>query len=176
MSRIVRAVAIRLMVGSAALVMLAGCTAISPGTDSTPSPGKGSLNETIAYKSAWRVTGGGEYVMGSADVCNLYGPISIEDHKALANPDSVPIFGFVLDQGTITYGTVWPTAEPGTGIVSGAGTYVVDYDSAGEPTAIRGIARVKWHDASATPVLSTRSDVISLRFTKESRAEGKCDF
>ena len=178
MSRITHRALVLLALGAGVLaLLLTGCApAATNPVVSTPSPGVGTLKAATAYQYAWKVEGGGRYATGSTDVCNLYGTISIEDQKALSNPDNVPIFGFVLDQGTITYGTVWPTAEPGTGIVSGTGSYVVDYDSSGEPVRIRGTAKLTWHDASTSPAISTRYDSIVLTFAKESRAAGKCDF
>ena len=158
---------------------VSGCAAATPKAaprHAAPLVGVGTLDDALAYQSAWHVEGGGTFASGSTDICDLHGPISIEDAKALANPDtSIPIFGFVLHEGEISYGTVWPTADPGTGVLTGIGSYVVDYDASGLPTAIHGTAKVTWRDPTKKPITSTRSDVLNLTLTKEPRA-GHCDF
>ncbi len=132
----------------------------------------GKFNRALAYQSAWHIEGGGSYASGSVDSCDLNLPISIEDAAALADPDTtVPIFGMVFTNGTISYGTVWPTAEPGTGIISGSGTYSISYDPSGLPTTLQGTATLTWHDAKKSPAISTRTDRLKLTFTKEARAD-----
>ena len=159
---------------------LTGCAGAPAPTSSrialptTAAAASGTFNEALAYQSAWHVDGKGKYFSGSIDTCDLNLAISIEDSAALANPDSnVPIFGAVFRDGQISYGTVWPTAVPGTGIVSGTGRYAISYDSSGLPVTAEGTATIKWHDAGKNPVISTRSDKLTLTFTKESRA-GHC--
>jgi hypothetical protein len=156
---------------------LSGCAASAPAAMVNPPlptaahTASGTFNEALAYQSAWHVEGKGEYFHGSIDTCDLNTPISIEDAAALANSDTtVPIFGAVFRDGQISYGTVWPTSVPGTGIVSGTGKYTISYDASGLPVVAHGTATVKWHNAKKKPALSTRHDSLTLTFTKESRA------
>lgn len=163
---------------AALAVVLAGCTS-APAPTSTPialpsaaAASSGTFNEALAFQSAWHIDGKGKYFRGSIDTCDLTLAISIEDAGALANPSStVAIFGAVFRDGQISYGTVWPTPVPGTGIQSGAGTYTISYDQAGLPVTAHGTATIKWHDAKKKPAVSTRQDQLTLTFTKEPRAE-----
>ena len=166
------------VVAMAIIAALSGCAAepapfsSSPARPTAAPAATGTFNSALAYQSAWHVEGGGKYATGSVDTCDLHLPISIEDAAALANADStVPIFGMVFHDGKIDYGTVWATAEPGTGIVSGTGRYTISYDSAGLPVSAQGTATLKWHDAKHTPAISTRTDRLTLTFTKEPRAD-----
>ncbi len=158
---------------------LSGCATSPPTPTNPPLPSAaptaiGTFNEALAYQSAWHVEAEGKYFSGSIDSCDLNTPISIEDAAALANSDTnLPVFGAVFRDGGISYGTVWPTALPGTGIVSGTGTYSISYDPSGLPVVAHGTATVKWHDAKKKPAVSTRHDTLTLTFTKESRA-GHC--
>ena len=158
---------------------LSGCATSPPNAGSSPVPlltaaaaASGTFNEALAYQSAWHVEGKGKYFAGSIDTCDLNLAVSIEDAAALANPaPNVPIFGTVFRDGQISYGTVWPTPVPGTGIESGTGTYTIDYDASGLPVTAHGTATVKWHDSKKTPAVSTLTDHLTLTFTKESRAD-----
>lgn len=173
MIRVARAALTAVMLAA----MLAACTSTSsapptvrPVTAAPASTGK--FNSALAYQSAWHVEGGGKYATGSIDTCDLNLPISIEDAAALANTDTtIPIFGMVFHNGEISYGTVWPTPEPGTGIVSGTGRYAISYDASGLPTTLLGTATVKWHDAKKSPAISSRTDRLKLIFTKKPRAD-----
>lgn len=156
---------------------VSGCAAAPPKAAVNPSvltaapAATGRFNEKLAYESAWHIQGGGAFATGSIDSCDLNLAISIEDAVALANPDTtVPVFGMVFRDGQISYGTVWPTSIPGTGIVSGTGTYAISYDPSGLPVSAHGTAKVKWNDPKKTPAVSTRTDTLTLTFTKESRA------
>lgn len=169
---------VRAAVAAAALAaMFTACTATPSAVPAVPNvtaapASTGKFNSALAYQNAWHIEGGGKYAIGSVDTCDLNLPISIEDAAALANPDTtVPIFGMVFTNGEISYGTVWPTAAPGTGIVSGTGTYSISYDSSGLPTTLQGTAKLKWHDAKKSPAISTRADQLTLTFTKEPRAD-----
>jgi hypothetical protein len=160
-------------------VSLSGCAAAAPAPTNPPLPtaaptATGTYNEALAYQSSWHIEGKGQYFAGSVETCDLNTPISIEDAAALANPDTtVPVFGAVFRDGHITYGTVWPTPVPGTGIESGTGTYAISYDSSGLPVVAHGTATIKWHDSKKKPAVSTRHDTLTLTFTKEPRA-GHC--
>jgi hypothetical protein len=179
-----RVVAVGVAIGAA--IALAGCTAMplapsSPGptaaaahsAPAAPKATPGVFNGTLAYQTAWHVAVTSTYVTGAADVCDLNLGISIEDAAALANPDTtVPVYGFVMQHsGDVSYGTVWPTAVAGTGIVDGTATVVVSYDASGLPSTGTGTADLTWHDAGQTPVRSHRSDTIDMTFTPESRAQ-----
>jgi hypothetical protein len=155
---------------------LSGCTMAGPTSGPalpTAAPAAtGKFNEKLANQSAWHIRGGGKYATGSIDTCDLNLAISIEDAKVLASSDStLPVFGMVFRDGNISYGTVWPTPEPGTGITEGTGTYTISYDSSGLPVSAHGTATVRWRDPKKTPAVSTRTDQLTLTFTKESRAD-----
>ena len=166
-----------LIIALVVAVSLTGCAASSPAATNPPLPtaaptATGTFDEALAYQSAWHVEARGKYFAGSIDTCDLNTPISIEDAAALANPDTdVPVFGAVFRDGAISYGTVWPTPVPGTGIEGGSGTYAINYDSSGLPVVAHGTATIKWHDAKKKPPVSTRHDTLTLTFTKESRAD-----
>lgn len=156
---------------------LSGCTTDAPTATVNPTvptaapAATGKFNAKLAYESAWHVQGGGAFATGSIDTCDLNLALSIEDGAALANPDTtLPVFGMVFRDGQISYGTVWPTPIPGTGILSGTGSYAISYDPSGLPVSAHGTAKVKWNDPKKTPAVSTRTDTLTLTFTKESRA------
>jgi hypothetical protein len=159
------------------VLVLSGCSANAPAATNPPLPSAaptatGTFNATLAYQSSWHIEARSTYVNGSADVCDLNVPISIEDAAALANPNTnVPVFGFVARDGKFTYGTVWPTSEPGTGITGGTGSYSISYDASGLPTTGTGTAKLSWHDKTKKPATSTRTDRITLTFTKEPLAD-----
>ncbi|MDQ1547069.1 MAG: hypothetical protein QOH69_1973 [Actinomycetota bacterium] len=166
-----------LIIAVVAAVSLSGCATTAPAPTNPPLPtaaptATGTFNEALAYQSAWHVEARGKYFSGSMDTCDLNTPISIEDAAALANADTqVPVFGAVFRDGGISYGTVWPTPLPGTGIESGTGTYSISYDGSGLPVIAHGTATVKWHDAKRKPAIVTRHDTLTLTFTRESRAD-----
>ena len=166
-----------LIIAVVAVVSLSGCATTAPAPTNPPLPtaaptATGTFNEALAYQSAWHVEAKGKYFSGSMDTCDLNTPISVEDAAALANPDTqVPVFGAVFRDGGISYGTVWPTPLPGTGIESGTGTYSISYDASGLPVVAHGTGTVKWHDAKKKPAISTRHDILTLTFTRESRAD-----
>jgi hypothetical protein len=169
---------IRLVISAVvAAVALSGCATTAPAHTNPPLPtaaptATGTFNEALAYQSAWHVEAKGRYFSGSTDTCDLNTPISIEDAAALANPNTnVPVFGAVFRDGGISYGTVWPTPLPGTGIESGMGTYSISYDPSGLPVVAHGAGTVKWHDAKKKPAIVTRHDTLTLTFTRESRAD-----
>ena len=169
------------LLGVALLLVLASLTACSaPARKLVTLPtgvptAHGTFNEAAAYQFSWHIVGKSKYFDGSTDSCDVSLPISIEDQKALASSNTnVPVFGAVFRDGQISYGTVWPTAVPGTGIVSGIGRYSITYDSKGLPVSATGIATVVWHDAKQTPSTSKRTDHILLTFTHKSRAAGHC--
>ena len=172
---------VALVVAMLVAFALSGCTTPSAAATKSPLPlptrvpaASGTFNEALAYQSAWHVEGKGKYFAGSVDTCDLTLAISIEDAAALSNPDSnVPVFGAVFRDGQISYGTVWPTAIAGTGIESGTGRYAISYDSSGLPTVAHGTATITWHDPKKKPAVSTRTDSLTLTFTKEPRA-GHC--
>ena len=173
-----RLLAVSTVAVSCAALALAGCTSSDPGTAASatvfPSAAAsvGELNGALAYQSAWHVEATSRYVNGSADLCDLNLAISIEDAAALANSDTnVPVFGFVAREGQISYGTVWPTAEPGTGVVAGSGTYTMSYDGSGLPTVAHGTAKLSWHDKRKKPATSTLTDRVTLTFSQEPRAD-----
>ncbi len=168
-----------------AVFVLTGCDG-APGPHSTTSaqtaapaavgPAKstpGVFNSSLAYRTAWHVVAKSTYVNGFADTCDLNLGISFEDAAALASSDAtIPVYGFVVQHsGDVSYGTVWPTAEPGTGIIQGAGKVVFTYDDQGLPTVGEGTADLTWHDAAQTPPKSHRSDQIHITFTAEPRAK-----
>jgi hypothetical protein len=177
MSR-VRSAALALAVAGAAL-SLSACSATAPTAEvalpTVVPTGTGTFDSALAYQSAWHVEAKSTYVNGSVDVCDLHLAIAIEDAAAMSDPNTrVPIYGFVARDGSLSYGTVWPTAVPGTGIVSGKGAYVMNYDASGLPTTAVGTAEVTWHDSKASPKTSVRADRIELVFTQEPRA-GHCE-
>jgi hypothetical protein len=168
------------LLGAALLVALASLTACSaPANKLAALPtgvatAHGKFDEAAAYQFSWHIVGKSKYFDGSTDTCDLNLPISIEDKKALASSNTnLPVYGAVFRDGQIGYGTVWPTAVPGTGIVSGTGQYSISYDSEGLPVSATGIATVVWHDSKRTPSKSKRTDHILLTFTHQPRA-GHC--
>ena len=173
-------------VALAALIVLAGCTTApksapttraaqtaAPAAVGPATPTPGVFNEALAYRSAWHVEAKSTYINGSADVCDLNRGISFEDQAALASSDTtIPVYGFVIQHsGDVSYGTVWPTPVPGTGIIAGTGKVTFTYDDQGLPSSGQGTADLTWHDASQTPAKSHRSDTIELTFTAEPYAD-----
>jgi hypothetical protein len=132
----------------------------------------GVFNSHLAYQTAWHVVATSKYVSGTADTCDLNLGISIQDAAALANPDTtIPVYGFVMQHsGDVAYGTVWPTAVPGTGIIDGTAKMTYAYDDHGLPTVGDGTAELTWHDSTQTPAKSKRTDHIHVVFTPEPRA------
>ena len=173
-------------VALAAIIALAGCTTAQSSTPTTRAaqtaapaavepakPTPGVFNEALAYQSAWHVEAKSTYINATADVCDLNLGISFEDHAALASSDTtIPVYGFVIQHsGDVSYGTVWPTSVPGTGIITGTGTVTFTYDDQGLPASGQGTADLTWHDARQTPAKSHRADQIQLTFTAEPRAD-----
>ncbi len=167
------------------VVALAGCapapaSIVSHAPQSAPSavagPPKatpGVFNESLAYQTAWHVEVTSTFVNGSADTCDLNLGISFQDQTALSSSDTtIPVYGFVVQHsGEVSYGTVWPTADPGTGIIDGTGTITVVYDDRGLPTTGDGTADLTWHDVSQSPAKSHRNDKIHLTFAAEPRSK-----
>ena len=172
--RAVLAAGLSLLALSLSACTIAASTNAVADVTATPT-GTPTLNSALAYQSAWHVVATSKYVNGSADICDLHLAIAIEDAGALSDSNvQVPIFGFVARDGEFGYGTVWPTSVPGTGILSGKGSYRISYDSEGLPANASGRAELVWHDPKASPQKSTRTDLVKLIFTKEPRA-GHCD-
>ncbi|MDP9028452.1 MAG: hypothetical protein M3N46_13055 [Actinomycetota bacterium] len=180
-----RLAAAAIALGCAALA-LTGCTAATsatstPGASLEPTLGASAsggraLNPTKASQFAWRVVGSSKYVNGSTDVCDLSLPIVIEDASVAAGPGTdYPQYSFTIRAGQISYGTIWPTADPGTGILEGTGAYAVAYDSSGLPVSASGSTRLLWRDPSRSPVTTKRSDAVKLTFISEPRAD-RCSY
>lgn len=159
------------------LVSLTACAAPGPKLVAMPTgvpTAHGTFNEAAAFNYYWTIRARSTYFTGSTTSCDLELPISIEDQKALSDPNgNVPVFGAVFRDGQISYGTVWPTPVPGTGILSGTGRYSISYNANGLPISATGIATVVWHDAKASPSKSKRSDEILLTFSHQPR-QGHC--
>ena len=162
------------LLAAATILVLASLTACSPSPKSdlpTAVPvAHGTFNEAAAFNYFWTIRGKSKYFNGTTTSCNLELPISIEDHKALTNPNgTAPVFGAVFRDGQISYGTVWPTAVPGTGILSGTGRYSMSYNAKGLPVSASGIATIVWHNAKASPSKTKRKDEILLTFSHQPR-------
>lgn len=87
---------------------------------------------------AWEVSGGGEFVTGTAILCPAEASILIEDAEALADPDAAVVGTMTFLEGTLTYSTSWYTTsiEPPPGAISGSGTYTIELDADGRPARI----------------------------------------
>jgi hypothetical protein len=162
-----RAIGVAILAGFA----LAGCTSPQampvPSTASAVPTGHATFDLAALAKS-YHIAGGGKYVNGSRDVCNLAisDSILIEDEKQAFNFDgSTSVSSMTLAGGEIDYATIWPQDIVGTGITSGKGTFVVHADSAGQPVSITGRATLTWHD-KATNKNSRRSDDVALTITE----------
>lgn len=166
-----------------AAVALTGCTA-TPQAPLTPSAtvapalgaGVGTLDIAAASKYSWRVSSTSKYVNGSVDVCDLSLPIVIEDASVAAGPGTdFPQYSMTLRAGQISYGTVWPTQQPGTGILTGEGDYSVAYDTGGLPISAKGATTIVWRDPAKAPITSKRSDTVAVTFTQMPRSE-QCSY
>ena len=160
-----------------AVVALSGCSASAGATPpSPPATPQSTLQATgkidpSTLKLSYHVEGGGSFVNGSRDLCDLLSSdsIIIEDEKAVANYDgSQPFTSMALGGGQIEYSTAWPDDVVGTGVTDGSGSYVVNADSSGKPISITGHATVTYHD-TATGSKTKKSDDVTFTLTPIAR-------
>ena len=165
------AIAAVLLLGGAAL---SGCT---PQADASPQTAVAETSQPAenfdkaALALSYRVQGGGSYVQGSRDLCDLISgdAILIEDEKEVANYDgSKPFSSMSLGGGRIQYATTWPDDIVGTGLTGGTGTYVLNADASGQPVTITGHATITYHDAT-TKTDTKKSDDVTFTLTPIAR-------
>jgi hypothetical protein len=158
---------------------LSGCSSSTGPTPLSPSATpQSTLHATgkidpSALKLSYHVEGGGSFVNGSRDLCDLLtaDSIIIEDEKAVAHYDgSQPFTSMALGRGQIEYSTAWPDDVVGTGVTDGSGSYVVNADSSGKPTSITGHATVIYHD-KATGSNAKKSDDVTFTLTQIARPD-----
>ena len=150
-------------------VALTGCTSAQAAPKpSSPQTAAQAHFDPAELAKSYHVAGGGKFVQGTRDLCNLGSAdsILIEDQKSVTHFDgSKSVTSFSLAGGQISYSTSWPNDVVGTGITSGTGTYTVNADSSGKPVSITGHATVTWHD-EATNKISKKQDDLTFTLTK----------